>query len=95
MKLSDLLTENELIDLGIFESASVGATSSASIATVVSPQIAIGKDKNKKSFTGTPGKSGTKAPKLPKISQPKNKDGTAVNALDIKNTSIFGGPIKR
>jgi hypothetical protein len=26
---------------------------------------------------------------LPKITQPKRKDGTAVNALDIK-TNIFG-----
>lgn len=93
MKISDLLSENELNDLDIFESATAGATSSASIATVVSPHLAIGKFK--KSFTGSPGKSGTKAPKPPKISQPKNKDGTAVNALDMKNTSIFGGPIKR
>ncbi len=31
-----------------------------------------------------------------KTKQPKKKDGTAVNALDMKGTSIFGGPgIKR
>jgi hypothetical protein len=58
----------------------------------VSPHIAIGKDRFKKSFTGTPGKSGTKSPKVPKIKKQKPTD----NALDMKGTSIFGGPaIKR
>ena len=36
--------------------------------------------------------SGTKAPPQPKVVQPKNKDGTAVNGLDIKGASVFGGP---
>ena len=72
------------------ETATAGATTAGSIATVVSPQIAIGKDRTKKSYTGSPGKSGTKAPKLPKVSQIKNADGTVKNALDI-NTNIFGG----
>jgi len=81
----------------ISETATAGATSAANIGTVVSPHIAIGKKNiGKKSYTGSPGKSGTKAPKLPKIVQPKNKDGTAKNALDIKGTSLFGGPaVKR
>jgi len=80
----------------IKESATVGATSSANIGTVVSPHLAIGKKKGKKSYTGTPGHSGTTAPKPPKIIQKKKKDGTAVNALDMKGTSLFGGPsIKR
>lgn len=74
----------------ILESATAGATSSANIATVTSPHIAIGKDRGNKSYTGTPGKSGTKAPKVPKIKQPKNPDGTAKNALDMK-TNLFGG----
>ncbi len=74
----------------ILESATAGATSSANVGTVVSPHLAIGKDRGNKSYTGTPGKSGTKAPKVPKVTQPKNPDGTAKNALDIK-TSLFGG----
>lgn len=69
-------------------------TSSGNIATVVSPHIAIGKDRTNKSFTGSPGKSGTKAPAVPKVSQKKNKDGTAKNALD-QTTNIFGSTIKR
>lgn len=78
------------------ENATVGATSAGNIATVANPHIAIGPDRNKKSYTGSPGKSGTTPPKLPKISQAKNSDGTAKNALDLKDTSIFGGKnIKR
>ena len=78
----------------ITETASAGATSSANIGTVVSPHLAIGRRNiGSKSYTGSPGKSGTKAPKLPKIVQPKNKDGTAKNALDIKGSSLFGGPL--
>lgn len=84
MKISELL-----------ENATAGATSSANIGTVVSPHLAIGKARGNKSYTGSPGKSGTKAPTPPKVKQKKNPDGTAVNALDIKGTSIFGGPIKR
>lgn len=72
------------------ETATAGATTAASVGTVVSPHIAIGKDRGKKSYTGSPGKSGTKAPALPKAVQAKNSDGTAKNALDIK-TNIFGG----
>ncbi len=72
------------------ETATAGATTAGNIATVVSPHIAIGKDKGKKSYTGSPGKSGTKAPAVPKAVQAKNPDGTAKNALDI-NTNIFGG----
>lgn len=78
----------------LFETATAGATSSGSIATVVSPHIAIGKDRGNKSYTGSPGKSGTKAPKVPKVTQAKNSDGTAKNALDMKG-NIFGDTIKR
>jgi len=80
---------NEII---IREQATVGATSAGNIATVVSPHIAIGKDRFKKSFTGSPGVSGTKAPKLPKIVQPKNPDGTAKGAHALPGVSLFGGP---
>lgn len=72
------------------ESATAGATSSGNIGTVVSPHLAIGKNRTSKSYTGSPGKSGTKAPKLPKIVQKKNKNGTAKNALDMGG-NIFGG----
>ena len=45
------------------EQATAGATSAGNIATVASPHIAIGRDRFKKSYHGSPGKSGTKAPK--------------------------------
>jgi len=84
---------NEVI---IREQATAGATAAGNIATVVSPHIAIGKDRFKKSFTGSPGVSGTKAPKLPKIVQPKNANGTAKGAHALPGVSLFGGPgIKR
>jgi hypothetical protein len=79
----------------LFEAGSMGATTTASVGTVVSPHIAIGKKRGNKSYIGSPGKSGTKAPKPPKVHQPKTKSGTAVNALDMKGTSIFGGALKR
>jgi len=75
----------------ILESATAGATSSADVGTVVSPHLAIGKDRGNKSYTGSPGKSGTKAPAVPTVKQKKNKDGTAQNALDMKGSNIFGG----
>lgn len=77
---------NEIL---IVEQATAGATSAGNVASVASPHIAIGRDRFNKSYTGSPGVSGTRAPRLPKITQPKRKDGTAVNALDIK-TNIFG-----
>ena len=83
---------NEVIIKRIQENATAGATSSGNIASVVSPHIAIGRDRFKKSFTGTPGKSGTKAPKLPKIVQPKKADGTAKGAHALPGVSLFGGP---
>jgi len=84
---------NESLHNRLQETATAGATSAASIGTVVSPHIAIGRRNiSSASYTGSPGKSGTKAPKLPKITQPKNKDGTAKNGLDIKGSSLFGGP---
>jgi hypothetical protein len=75
----------------VFESATAGATSAANIGTVVSPHLAIGKDRGNNSYTGSPGKSGTKTPAVPKAVQAKNKDGTAKNALDMKSSNIFGG----
>ena len=79
-------------DPNISETATAGATSAGSIASVANPQVAIGKDRFKKSYTGTPGVSGTKAPNLPKITQPKNPNGTAKGAHALPGTSLFGGP---
>jgi hypothetical protein len=76
----------------ISESATAGATSSANIGTVVNPHHSPGKARGKRSYTGSPGKSGTKAPPQPKVVQPKTSAGTAVNGLDIKGSSLFGGP---
>lgn len=73
----------------LHEEATAGATSAGSIATVVSPHLAIGDKKVRRKY----GKGGK--PRPPKTKQAKNKDGTAKNALDIKG-SIFGGkPVKR
>ena len=87
---------NEVITQKIREQATAGATSAGNIASVVSPHIAIGRDRFKKSYTGSPGRSGTKAPRLPKITQPKNPDGTAKGAHALGGVSLFGGPaVKR
>ena len=83
----------EIVTINLKEYATAGATSAGSIATTVSPHIAIGPDRFKKSYTGTPGKSGTRAPRLPKIVQQKNPDGTAKGAHKLKGMSLFGGPI--
>ena len=78
------------------ESATAGATSAANIGTVVNPHISPGKARGKKSYTGSPGKSGRKSPAQPKIVQKKNKNGTAKGAHELKGVSLFGGPaIKR
>lgn len=77
----------------ISESATAGATSTGAIGTVVNPHHSPGKARGKKSYLGSPGSgSGTKAPPQPKVVQPKNKDGTAKNGLNIKGASLFGGP---
>ena len=90
---------HEIILRRVKEQATAGATSAGNIATLNSPHVAAGDDRFKKSYTGTPGKSGTKAPKLPKIVQPKNPDGSAKGAQTGKlgkDVSLFGGPaIKR
>jgi len=86
----------KIIEVIVREQATAGATSAGNIATVVSPHIAIGQDRFKKSYTGTPGVSGTKAPNLPKIVQPKNPDGTAKGAHNLPGVNLMGGPaIKR
>ena len=84
---------NEVI---IREQATAGTTSAGNIAAVNNPHVAIGKDRGNKAYTGSPGRSGTKAPRLPKIVQPKNPDGTAKGAQTGRldpNVSLFGGPL--
>ena len=83
---------NEIL---IKEIASAGSTSAGNIATVVSPHIAIGPDRFKTSYTGTPGKSGKRAPRVPKAYMPKNANGTAKGAHELTSTSLFGGPLVR
>jgi len=92
---------NEMTDImrlaGMEESATAGATSAGNIASVEAPHLSPGKSRGKKSYTGDPwgGKSGTKAPPQPKVKQPKTAQGTAKNALDMKQ-SIFGeNPVRR
>jgi hypothetical protein len=77
------------------ENATPGATMAANIGTVANPQLSPGKARGKKSYTGSPGKSGTKAPPQPKVKQPKNSDGTAKNGLDMKTNIFGGGAVKR
>ena len=85
-----------IVEIIMREQATAGATSAGNIASVVSPHIAIGKDRGNKSYTGSPGVSGTKAPRLPKIVQPKNPDGTAKGAHNLPGVNLMGGPaIKR
>jgi hypothetical protein len=71
------------------EEATAGSTMAANIGTVDAPQLSPGKARGKKSYTGTPGHSGTKAPPQPKVMQPKTSAGTAKNALDMK-ANVFG-----
>ena len=86
MKISEVI---------IREQATAGATSAGNIASLANPHVAAGPDRFKKSYTGSPGKSGTKAPKLPKVVQKKKPSGVAYGAHELPNTSLFGGPLKR
>ena len=87
---------SEVIIRRVQEQATAGATSAGNIASVTSPHIAIGKDRFSKAYSGSPGRSGTRAPRLPKIVQPKNPDGTAKGAHRLPGVSLFGGPaVKR
>jgi len=80
---------NEIV---IRETATAGATSAGNIASVTSPHVAIGPDRFKKSYSGSPGKSGNKAPRVPKAYTPKNPNGTAKGAHELKGANLFGGP---
>lgn len=67
----------------LFETALGSTTSSGNVAQLINPQVALGTPTS--SYTGSPGKSGTKAPKPPKVKMQKPTD----NALD-SNKNIFG-----
>jgi hypothetical protein len=82
----------KITEIIVLEQSTAGATSAGNIAAVVSPHIAIGPDRFKKSYHGSPGKSGTKAPIVPRAYMPKNADGTAKAAHELGGTSLFGGP---
>ena len=74
--------EAQIYDALKNETATAGATSAGSIATVVNPKQAYGhRPKDKKG--------------LPKAPQKKNPDGTAKNALDISNNLMGGATVKR
>ena len=80
---------HEIIIRRVKEQATAGATSAGNIAALNNPHVAAGSDRFKKSYTGTPGVSGTKAPNVPIPKKQKPTD----NALDMKGTSLFGGPL--
>lgn len=82
-----------LPSIQINEAATAGSTNTGSMggASIPNPHLSPGKARGKSSYTGTPGKSGTKAPPQPK---PKKQSPTD-NALNMKGTSIFGAPLKR
>lgn len=94
-KQGDVKHKKDLIPLA--EDPSVGSISTSAIGTVDAPHLSPGirKGKAPKGYTGSPGKSGTKAPPQPTVIQPKGPGGVAKNALDMKGTNIFGAPIKR
>ena len=80
MRIQDLLLE-----AGSDGSITTAALGPANPTANLSPGSARGK----KSYVGSPGKSGTKAPPQPKPKMQKPTD----NALD--GDSIFGTPVKR
>lgn len=79
---SDIFKALQQVD----ETATAGATSSGNIATVASPHMAIGDKKTRKKYGLTGG-----LPNPPKAKKQKPTD----NALDMKGTSVFGGPLRR
>jgi hypothetical protein len=78
MKIKDILSEE----------ATAGAMSSSDVGSIPNPHISPGKARGRSSYTGTPGKSGTKSPPQPKVK--------SVNPHNTSGVSLFGGPaIKR
>jgi hypothetical protein len=74
------------------ENTTSGITSSGNVTTLgINPSLSPGSARGNTSYTGTPGRSGRKSPPQPKPKKQKPTD----NALNMKNVSIFGQPIKR
>lgn len=100
MKVSDIIRkDDDLAQLSTSrcqtESASAGATSAGSIASVANPHISPGRARGKKSYTGSIATgSGTKSPPQPKVVQKKNPDGTIKGAHE-QSGSLFGSAVKR
>ena len=79
---SDIFKALQQVD----ETATAGGTSASDVSVVVSPHVAIGDKKTRKKYGLTGG-----LPNPPKAKAQKPTD----NALNMKGTSIFGGPLKR
>ena len=77
------------------ESATAGSTSAGAIASIANPHLSPGKARGNKSYTGSPGKSGTKAPPQPKVVQKKNSNGTIKGAAEVGGNIFGAGAIKR
>ncbi len=77
------------------ETATAGGTSAGNIASIANPHLSPGKARGNKSYTGSPGKSGTKSPAQPKVVQKKKADGTAKGAHEIGGNLFGGGAVKR
>lgn len=74
----------------LLEAGSEGTITTASLGPAnPTANLSPGPARGNKSFIGSPGKSGTKAPPQPKPKKQKPSD----NALD--GDSIFGQPLKR
>lgn len=79
-KVSDIFKALDQVD------ESITVTSAGDVGTVVSPHIAIGDKKTRRKYGLMGG-----LPNPPKAKPQKPTD----NALNMKDTSIFGGPLKR
>ena len=88
-KVWDLTGEN------VKETATAGGTSAGNIASIANPHLSPGKARGNKSYTGSPGKSGTKSPAQPKVVQKKKADGTAKGAHEVGGSLFGGGAVKR
>ncbi len=90
-KLQALQTELQRRGIRPPVAEDAGVTTTANIASVPNPHISPGPARGKRSYIGSPGRSGTKSPPQPKPKKQKPTD----NALNMRNTSIFGEPLRR
>jgi hypothetical protein len=90
-KLQALQTELQRRGIRPPVAEDAGVTTTANIASIPNPHISPGPARGKRSYIGSPGRSGTKSPPQPKPKKQKPTD----NALNMRNTSIFGEPLRR